>query len=106
MAYLFDKRADSKTKENLSSLNLAVVISIIQSVDSIDSFKNVQPLSEGLMIRYQSREALVLAGEARTSVYARKMVLKKLNIKPETNNSRLKFFVVRSYRFGSGKYLM
>lgn len=106
MAFLFDTRVPSKEKNNINLKNLVIVVSIIKSVDAIDKYEKVNPIEQGLMIRYNSREALVLPGEARTYEYARKMVLKKLKLNYNIQNDKLLFFKIEALRFGSGKYLM
>ncbi len=105
MAFLMDPRTSRKDRQEISSENIKIVISVILEKEKISS-PEVDPIRYGLAVRYRGKEALVLPGEARTSAYAYKMVREKLALPADVPLYAMTFYRLSAIRFGSGKYLM
>ncbi len=106
MAFLMDPRTSRRHRQEISSGNIKIVISVIRKKEKISSPEVVDPIRYGLAVRYRGREALVLPGEARTSSYAYKMVREKLALPADVPLQAMTFYRLSGIRFGSGQYLM
>lgn len=119
MAVLHDDRFVTANKANKFKQNnpkkeisfpkkIAVIITLIDSLEAVRDYMEIDVIRDGMLIKFQGREELVLPGEARTAKFAFKMIWDKLGQKFNNNlthNFFYEIFRVKAFRFGRGKDL-
>ena len=102
IALLHDPRRATHKRRTGRLKRIALILSFIHGVQPLRGFY-FDSIRHGLLGRWRGREELVLPGEARTSAYARRMVLEKMGLRRAPPG--MEFFIVRALRFGGGKKL-
>ncbi len=83
---------------------LTVILSFVAGTEPVSNPLLVDSFRDGLLVRHNGQEALVLPGEARTSAVAHRLVLAKLGLS-RAEAAHAEVFRVRAVRFGPGRRL-